>query len=117
MFAIDIKTIRNHYNTLLEDIAKVNSDKTIKDLTTKAKTISEEGMTQVYNSKHGMVMDVVTKTINNTIFTIILNNLQDKLELSQYIHIKDHNGQIILTWNIKDEVVIYMPNFTYYSNE
>lgn len=110
MFTIDTKAIRYEYNTLLALVEKLNNNTFEKDLTTRAKQISGEDIVQVFSERHGGVINATTKVIGNLSFIIILDKTNDVLELSPYIHIKEPNGKIVLTWNIKDEIVIFLPN-------
>lgn len=109
MFTIDIKALRNEYNTLSALVEKLNNNTFEKDLTTRAKQINGENFVQVFSERYGSVINVMTKVIGNLTFIIILDETNDVLELSPYIHIKDPNGKIVLTWNIKDEIVTYLP--------
>lgn len=109
MFTLDVKEVRRQYNMLSALITRENCDDTITDLTTKAKKISSEEIVQIYSERHGMIIDAITIPRNNSVFLMIIDRFHNKLELSPYIHIKEPNGQIVVTWNIKDEVVTFHP--------
>lgn len=107
MFTLDIKKVRRQYNTLSALIKRENCDNTITDLTTKARKISSEEIVQIYSERHGTIIDAISIPKNNLVFIMIIDRFQDTLELSPYIHIKEPNGKIVVTWNIKDEAVTF----------
>lgn len=109
MFTIDIKKIRNEYNTLSNLVIKVNRNP-LTDIITRARKISEEDIVQVFSEQHGGVINAITKVVGNLTFVITLDETNGVLELSPYIHIKEPNGKIVLTWNIKDDIVTFLPN-------
>lgn len=110
MFTIDTRKIRNEYNNLAIQVNNHNCNPLDLDLTTRAKQISGEDIVQVFSERHGGVINAMTKVIGNLTFIIILDETNGVLELSPYIHIKEPNGKIVLTWNIKDEIVTFLPN-------
>ena len=107
MFTLDIKTLHNEYNTLSALVTKVNRNP-LTDVIARARKISEEDIVQLFSERHGGVINATTKSVANLLFTIILDETNGVLELSPYIHIKQ-NGIIVLTWNIKDDIVTYLP--------
>ena len=109
MFTFDIKAIRNEYEKLSTLVEKVNNTASEKDLVTKAKSISNEDIRQIYSEQHGGVVDATTKSTDNAVFTILLDNTKGELSLSPYINIKDPNGVIVMTWNIEDETMTFLP--------
>lgn len=109
MFTLDVKEVRRQYNTLSALITRENCDNTITNLTTKARKISSNEIVQIYSERHGMIIDAISISKNNLVFLMIIDRFQGTLELSPYIHIKEPNGQIVATWNIKDEVVTFHP--------
>ena len=110
MFTFDTKEIRNEYNNLATQVDNLNFNPLGLDLITRAKTISGEDIVQVFSERHGGVISAITKVVGNLTFIIILDETNDVMELSPYIHIKEPNGRIVLTWNIKDEIVTFLPN-------
>lgn len=106
MFTINIKDIRKEYSKLLA-LAVIANDNILTDVTTKAKSITDENIFQTFSDLHGRMINVTTKNIGNLIFVIILDDIKNKLEISPTIAIKDPNGKVILTWNIKDEFVTF----------
>ena len=109
MFTFDIKAIRNEYENLSTLIEKVNNTASEKDLTTRAKSISNEDMEQIFSEQHGGVVDTITKSTDNAVFAIILDSIKDELVLSPFIGIKDTNGVIVIIWNIEDETMTLIP--------
>ena len=109
MFTFDIKAIRNEYEKLSTLVEKVNNTASEKDLITRAKSISNEDIRQIYSEQYGGVVDVITKNTNNAVFAILLDNTKGELSLSPYINIKDPNGVIVITWNIEDETMTLLP--------
>lgn len=109
MFTFDIKAIRNEYEKLLTLVEKVNNTASEKDLTTRAKSISNEDILQIFSERHGGVVDIITKNTDNAVFAIILNSIKGKLAMSPIIGIKDTNGVIVITWNIEDETMTLLP--------
>ena len=109
MFTFDIKAIRNEYENLSLLVEKANNTKTKKCLNTKARAISNEDIQQIFSEQHGGVVDAMTKSTDNAVFTIILDSIKDELVLSPYINIKDPNGVVVITWNIKDETMTLLP--------
>lgn len=109
MFTFDIKAIRNEYEKLSTLVEKVNNTASEKDLTTRARTISNEDFQQIFSERHGGVVDTITKSTDNAVFAIILNSIKGELVLSPYIGIKDTNGTIVITWNIEDETMTLLP--------
>ena len=109
MFTFDIKAIRNEYEKLSTLVEKVNNTASEKDLVTKAKSISNEDFQQIFSEQHGGVVDATTKSTDNAVFTILLDNTKGELSLSPYINIKDPNGVIVMTWNIEDETMTFLP--------
>ena len=109
MFTFDIKAIRNEYENLSLLVEKANSTPSEKDLTAKAKSISNEDFQQIFSEQHGGVVDTITKSTDNAVFAIILNNIKGKLAMSPIIGIKDPNGVIVMTWNIEDETMTLLP--------
>ena len=109
MCKIDIKTIRNEYKNLSLLVEKENNTASEKDLTAKAKSISNEDMQQIFSEQHGGIVDAMTKSTDNAVFTILLDNTKGELSLSPYINIKDPNGIVVITWNIEDETMTFLP--------
>lgn len=105
MFTFDIKAIRNEYKNLSLIIKKENNTASEKDLTAMARTISNEDIQQIFNEQHGGIVDAISKTTDNAIFTIILDNTKGKLVLSPFVAIKDPNGIVAIIWNIKDGIM------------
>lgn len=105
MFTFDIKAIRNEYKNLSLLVEKENNTASEKDLTTKARTISNEDFQQVFSEQHGGVVDAITKSTDNAVFAIILDSIKGELVLSQYVSIKDTNGVIVIIWNIEEEIM------------
>ena len=109
MFTFDIKAIRDEYENLSFLVEKENSTASEKDLTAKARAISNEDMEQIFSEQHGGVVDAMTKSTDNAVFTILLDNTKGELSLSPYINIKDPNGIVVITWNIEDETMTLLP--------
>lgn len=109
MCKIDIKAIRNEYENLSLLVEKENNTASEKDLTAKAKSISNEDILQIFSEQHEGVVDVVTKNTDNAVFAIILNSIKGKLAMSPIIGIKDTNGVIVIMWNIEDETMTLLP--------
>lgn len=109
MFTFDIKAIRNEYENLSLLVEKTNNTKNKKDLTAKARAISNEDMEQIFSEQHGGIVDAMTKSTDNAVFTILLDNTKGELSLSPYINIKDPNGIVVITWNIEDETMTFLP--------
>ena len=109
MCKIDIKTIRNEYKNLSLLVEKENNTASEKDLTAKAKSISNEDFQQIFSKQHGGIVDAMTKSTDNAVFTILLDNTKGELSLSPYINIKDPNGIVVITWNIEDETMTFLP--------
>ena len=105
MFIFDIKAIRNEYKNLSLIIKKENNTASEKDLTAMARTISNEDIQQIFSEQHGGIVDAISKTTDNAIFTIILDNTKGKLVLSPVVAIKDPNGIVVIIWNIKDGIM------------
>ena len=105
MFIFDIKAIRNEYKNLSLTIKKENNTAGEKDLTAMARTISNEDIQQIFSEQHGGIVDAISKTTDNAIFTIILDNTKGKLVLSPFVAIKDPNGIVAIIWNIKDGIM------------
>ena len=105
MFTFDIKAIRNEYKNLSLTIKKENNTASEKDLTAMARTISNEDIQQIFSEQHGGIVDAISKTTDNAIFTIILDNTKGKLVLSPFVAIKDPNGIVAIIWNIKDGIM------------
>lgn len=105
MFTFDIKAIRNEYKNLSLIIKKENNTASEKDLTAMARTISNEDIQQIFSEQHGGIVDAISKTTDNAIFTIILDNTKGKLVLSPFVAIKDPNGIVAIIWNIKDGIM------------
>ena len=109
MFTFDIKAIRNEYENLSLLVEKANNTASEKDLNTKARAISNEDMGQIFSEQHGGIVDAMTKSTDNAVFTILLDNTKGELSLSPYINIKDPNGIVVITWNIEDETMTLLP--------
>ena len=105
MFIFGIKAIRNGYKNLSLTIKKENNTASEKDLTAMARTISNEDIQQIFSEQHGGIVDATSKTTDNAIFTIILDNTKSKLVLSPFVAIKDPNGIVVIIWNIKDGIM------------
>ena len=105
MCKIDIKAIRNEYENLSLLVEKENNTASEKDLTAMAKAISNEDFQQIFSEQHGGIVDAISKTTDNAIFTIILDNTKGKLVLSPFVAIKDPNGIVAIIWNIEDEMM------------
>ena len=109
MFTFDIKAIRNEYENLSLLVEKANNTASEKDLNTKARAISNEDIQQIFSEQDGGVVDAMTKSTDNAVFTILLDSIKGELSLSPYINIKDPNGVVVITWNIKDETMTLLP--------
>lgn len=109
MFTFDIKAIRNEYENLSALVDKANNTTSEKDLTAMARTITDEDMQQIFSEQHGGVVDAMTKSTDNAVFTILLDNTKGELSLSPYINIKDPNGIVVITWNIENETMTFLP--------
>lgn len=109
MFTFDIKAIRNEYENLSLLVEKANNTASEKDLNTKARAISNEDIQQIFSEQHGGVVDAMTKSTDNAVFTILLDSIKGELSLSPYINIKDPNGIVVITWNIEDETMTFLP--------
>ncbi len=109
MFTFDIKAIRNEYENLSLLVEKENNTASEKDLNTKARAISNEDNQQIFSEQHGGIVDAMTKSTDNAVFTILLDNTKGELSLSPYINIKDPNGIVVITWNIEDETMTFLP--------
>lgn len=109
MFTFDIKAIRNEYENLSLLVEKENNTASEKCLNTKARAISNEDMEQIFSEQHGGVVDAMTKSTDNAVFTILLDSIKGELSLSPYINIKDPNGIVVITWNIEDETMTFLP--------
>lgn len=105
MFTFDIKAIRNEYKNLSLLVKKENNTASEKDLTAMARVISNEDIQQIFSEQHGGIVDAISKTTDNAVFVIILDNIKGKLELSPFVAIKDTNGVIVIIWNIKDGIM------------
>ena len=105
MFIFDIKAIRNEYKNLSLIIKKENNTASEKDIIARAKSISNEDIQQIFSEQHGGIVDAISKTTDNAIFTIILDNTKGKLVLSPFVAIKDPNGIVVIIWNIKDGIM------------
>lgn len=105
MFTFDIKAIRNEYKNLSLLVEKENNTASEKDLTAMARVISNEDIQQIFSEQHGGIVDAISKTTDNAIFTIILDNTKGKLVLSPFVAIKDPNGIVAIIWNIKDGIM------------
>lgn len=105
MFTFDIKAIRNEYKNLSLIIKKENNTASEKDIIARAKSISNEDIQQIFSEQHGGIVDAISKTTDNAIFTIILDNTKGKLVLSPFVAIKDPNGIVVIIWNIKDGIM------------
>ena len=109
MCKFNIKTIRNEYENLSLLVEKENNTASEKDLTAKAKSISDEDMEQIFSERHGGVVDTITKSTDNAVFAIILDSIKGELALSPCVGIKDTNGVIVIIWNIEDETMTLLP--------
>ena len=109
MCKIDIKAIRNEYKNLSLLVEKENNTASEKDLTAMARVISNEDILQIFSEQHGGVVDTITKTTDNAVFAIILDNTKGKLVMSPIIGIKDTNGVIVIIWNIEDDIMTFLP--------
>lgn len=109
MCKIDIKAIRNEYKNLSLLVEKENNTTSEKDLTEMARVISNEDIQQIFSEQHGGVIDAIMKNTNNAAFIVLLDNINGKLELSQFVGIKDTNGVIVIMWNIEDETMTLLP--------
>lgn len=105
MFTFDIKAIRNEYKNLSLLVEKENNTASEKDLTAMARVISNEDIQQIFSEQHGGIVDAISKTTDNAIFTIILDNTKGKLVLSPLVAIKDPNGIVAIIWNIKEGIM------------
>lgn len=105
MCKIDIKAIRDEYENLSLLVEKENNTASEKDLTAKARAISNEDIQQIFSEQHGGIVGAISKTTDNAIFTIILDNTKGKLVLSPFVAIKDPNGIVVIIWNIKDGIM------------
>lgn len=105
MFTLDIKAIRNEYENLSALVDKANNTTSERDLTAMARTITDEDMQQIFSTRYGGKIDATTKTTDNAIFAIILDATKGELTLSPHIGIKDHNGIVVMEWNIRDEIM------------
>ena len=105
MCKFNIKTIRNEYENLSLLVEKENNTTSEKDLTAKAKSISDEDILQIFSKQHGGIVDTITKSTDNAVFAILLDNTKGKLVMSPIIGIKDTNGIIVIIWNIEDDTM------------
>ena len=105
MFTFDIKAIRNEYKNLSLILKEENNTASENDLTAMARNISNEDIQQIFSEQHGGIVDAISKTTDNAIFTIILDNTKGKLVLSPFVAIKDPNGIVAIIWNIKDGIM------------
>ena len=105
MCKFNIKTIRNEYKNLSLLVKKENNTTNEKDLTAKAKSISNEDFQKIFSQQHGGIVDTITKSTDNAVFAIILDSIKGELVLSPIIGIKDPNGIIVIIWNIEDEIM------------
>lgn len=105
MFTLDIKAIRNEYENLSALVDKANNTTSERDLTAMARTITDEDMQQIFSTRYGGKIDATTKTTDNAIFAIILDVTKGELALSPHIGIKDPNGIVVMTWDIKNEIM------------
>ena len=109
MCKFNIKTIRNEYENLSLLVEKENNTASEKDLTAMARAISNEDMEQIFSEQHGGVVDTITKSTDNAVFAIILDSIKGKLVLSPYINIKTPNGVVVIVWNIKYDIMTFLP--------
>ena len=109
MCKIDIKAIRNEYENLSFLVEKENNTTSEKDLTAKAKAISNEDIRQIYSEQHGGVIDAIMKNTDNAAFIVLLDGAKGKLVLSPYINIKTPNGVVVIVWNIKYDIMTFLP--------
>ena len=109
MCKIDIKAIRNEYKNLSLLVEKENNTASEKDITAMAKAISNEDILQIFSEQHGGVIDAIMKNTDNAAFIVLLDSIKGKLELSQFVGIKDTNGVIVIMWNIEDETMTLLP--------
>lgn len=109
MFTFDIKAIRNEYEKLSTLVEKVNNTASEKDLATRAKSISNEDIRQIYSEQHGGVVDTITKSTDNAVFAIILDSIKGELAMSPIIGIKNPNGVVVIVWNIKYDIMTLLP--------
>ena len=109
MFTFDIKAIRNEYEKLSTLVEKVNNTASEKDLVTRAKSISNEDIWQIYSEQHGGVIDAIMKNTDNAAFIVLLDGAKGKLVLSPYINIKTPNGVVVIVWNIKYDIMTFLP--------
>ena len=109
MFTFDIKAIRNEYEKLSTLVEKVNNTASEKDLVTRAKSISNEDIRQIYSEQHGGVIDAIMKNTDNAAFIVLLDGAKGKLVLSPYINIKTPNGVVVIVWNIKYDIMTFLP--------
>lgn len=105
MFTFDIKAIRDEYKNLSLLVEKENNTASEKDLTAMARVISNEDIQQIFSEQHGGIVDAISKTTDNAVFVIILDNIKGKLELSPFVAIKDPNRIVAIIWNIKDGIM------------
>ena len=105
MFIFDIKAIRNEYKNLSLIFKMENNTTRKKNINAMARTISNEDIQQIFSEQHGGIVDAISKTTDNAIFTIILDNTKGKLVLSPFVAIKDPNGIVVIIWNIKDGIM------------
>ena len=105
MCKFNIKTIRNEYENLSLLVEKENNTASEKDLTAMARAISDEDILQIFSKQHGGIVDTITKSTDNAVFAILLDNTKGKLVMSPIIGIKDNNGVIVIIWNIEDETM------------
>ena len=105
MCKFNIKTIRNEYENLSLLVEKENNTTSEKDLTAMARAISDEDILQIFSKQHGGIVDTITKSTDNAVFAILLDNTKGKLVMSPIIGIKDTNGVIVIIWNIEDETM------------
>ena len=105
MCKFNIKTIRNEYENLSLLVEKENNTTNEKDLTAMARAISDEDILQIFSKQHGGIVDTITKSTDNAVFAILLDNTKGKLVMSPIIGIKDTNGIIVIIWNIEDDTM------------
>lgn len=109
MFTFDIKAIRDEYENLSLLVEKENKTASEKDLATRAKSISNEDIRQIYSEQYGGVIDAIMKNTDNAAFIVLLDGAKDKLVLSPYINIKTPNGVVVIVWNIKYDIMTSLP--------
>ena len=55
------------------------------------------------------MVNIITKSTDNAAFIVLLDGAKGKLVLSPYINIKNPNGVVVIAWNIKYDIMTFLP--------